>query len=149
MILQLHCILLNRIPNYDKYKGIWRPVDVYIKTSGFDFPRYHLVPNLMKKLIDWHNKNKGLMHEVELAAKFHTKFVIIHPFADGNGRIARLLMNYILQSGEFPFTNIPTEKRLEYFATQEKGHTGQFKEFTAFLAKQMRENYKGLKKQRK
>jgi Fic family protein len=145
LILQLHYILLNEIPDYDKYKGVWRPVDIYIKTSKFEFPRHSYVPSLMKKLFDWYEQNKGQLHPVELAAKLHTKFITIHPFADGNGRIARLLMNYILQSNEFPFTNIPTEKRLEYFATQEKGHKEHYKEFTQFLSKQIKENYKELK----
>ena len=128
LILELHCILLNKIPDYDKYKGVWRPVDVYIKSSKFEFPRYNYVPSLMKKLVEWYDKNKGDLHAVEFAAKFHTKFTTIHPFADGNGRIARLLMNYILQRKDFPFTNIPVLKRNPYFDTQEKGHSENYKE---------------------
>jgi Fic family protein len=145
LILEFHCILLNKISDYDKYKGIWRPVDVCIKTSKFDFPMYHFVPSLMKELINWYHKNKDKLHSVELAAKFHTKFTTIHPFADGNGRIARLIMNYILQLQNYPFTNIPVRKRNPYFDTQEKGHTENYKEFTLFLAEQIKENYKEIK----
>jgi Fic family protein len=149
LILELHCTLLNKIPDYDKYKGIWRPVDVYIKSSKFDFPKYQLVSSLMKKLIGWYNENKDQLHAVELAAKFHTKFTTVHPFADGNGRIARLLMNYILQQQNCPFTNIPVQKRNPYFYTQEKGHIENYKEFTLFLAEQIKENYKEIKRKKK
>jgi len=148
LILELHCILLNKIPDYDKYKGIWRPVDVYIKSSKFDFPRHQFVPSLMKKTLEWYKENKENVHPVELAAKFHTKFTTIHPFADGNGRIARLLMNYILQQQGCPFTNIPVKKRNPYFDTQEKGHSENYKEFILFLAEQIKENYDEIKKRK-
>jgi Fic family protein len=148
LILELHFILLNKIPDYDKYKGIYRPVDVYIKTSKFDFPRYLFVSSLMKRLVGWYHANKNELHGVELAAKFHTKFTTIHPFADGNGRIARLLMNYILQQQNYPFTNIPVRKRNPYFDTQEKGHIQNYKEFTLFLAEQIKENYKEVKRRK-
>lgn len=148
-ILNLHYVLLDQVENYDNYKGIWRPVNVYIKTSKFDFPHFSYVPSMMKKLIEWYAENKQIIHPVELAAKFHTKFTSIHPFADGNGRIARLLMNYILQVNGFPFANIPVEKRTNYFNTQEKGHTENYKEFTLFLKDQLKENYKQIKKNNK
>lgn len=149
LILELHCILLNKIKDFDRYKGTWRHVDVYIRPSKFDFPRHEFVPSLMKNLIEWYNENMDVLHPVELAAKFHAKFTTIHPFADGNGRIARLLMNYILQQKEFPFTNIPVKKREPYFNTQEKGHFKQYKEFTLFLAEQIKENYKSIKKKKR
>lgn len=147
MILQLHYILLNEMPDYNKYKGMWRPVNVYIEASQFQFPDRQYVPGLMKKLLAWYEENKAQLHPVELAAKFHSQLTTIHPFADGNGRMARLLMNYMLQSKGFPFTNIPVQKRDEYFDTQEKGHGENYKDFTLFLAKQMKENYKELKKE--
>ncbi len=145
MILQLHYMLLNEMPDYDKYKGIWRPVNVYIKVSNYEFPGHQYVPSLMGKMLAWYKENNEQLHPVELAAKFHAQLTTIHPFADGNGRMARLLMNYILQSKGLPFTNIPVQKRDEYFDTQEKGHSEHYKDFTIFLAKQMKENYKELK----
>lgn len=145
MILQIHYILLNEVPDYEKYKGIWRPVNVYIESSKFNFPGHKHVPGLGKKLLAWYVENKEQLHPVELAAKFHSKLTTIHPFADGNGRMARLLMNYILQSNGFPFTNIPVQKRDEYFGTQEKGHSENYKDFTLFLASQMKENYREIK----
>ena len=136
MILQLHYILLTNISGYEKYQGIYRPVKVYIVGSTHEFPFYLEVPGLMKQLIQWLEENEKLVHPVELAAKFHTKFTTIHPFADGNGRMARLLMNYILQEKGFPFTNIPLKRREAYMKTQAAGNKENHKPFTLFLTEE-------------
>ena len=61
------------------------------------------VPEEMKKLLSWHNENRDKTYPLELAFKFHYKFERIHPFADGNGRVGRMLLNYILlNKGYFP-----------------------------------------------
>ncbi|MFH1521082.1 MAG: Fic family protein [Candidatus Micrarchaeota archaeon] len=148
MILRLHCILLSKIDGYEKYCGIWRPVDVRIRGSEHIFPHYPEVPKLMEELIKWHNENKELIHPVELAAKFHTKFTTIHPFADGNGRMARLLMNYILQLNQIPFTNIPLKKRSKYMKTQAAGHIENHKIFVLFLANELIKQNKKLYKKK-
>ena len=137
MILQLHYILLEKISGYEQYQGIYRPVKVYIVGSNHEFPLPHEVPNLMKNLVQWLEEKQGLVHPAELAAKFHTKFTGIHPFADGNGRMARLLMNYILQQKEFPFTNIPLKRRQTYMKTQAAGNIDNHKPFTKFLAEEI------------
>ena len=146
LVLQLHAILLNKIPDYDQFKGMWRPIRIKVRTSHYAFPHPLLVPSQMKEFLDWFNENTARIHPVELAAAFHCKLTTIHPFADGNGRMARLLMNYLLQTSGFPFTNIPVEKRDEYFDTQEEGHQRNYGAFTLFLANQLKENYKTLKK---
>ncbi len=137
MILQLHYVLLKKISGYEQYQGIYRPVKVYIRGSAHEFPLPQEVPELIKKLILWLEENEKLVHPVELAAKFHTKFTGIHPFADGNGRMARLLMNYVLQQKEFPFTNIPLKRRATYMETQEAGNKENYKPFTKFLAEEV------------
>ncbi|PIU20959.1 MAG: hypothetical protein COT15_04810 [Candidatus Diapherotrites archaeon CG08_land_8_20_14_0_20_34_12] len=146
LILQLHYLLLDNISGYEKYQGIYRPVKVYIVGSSHEFPLPHEVPYLMQELVKWHEENEELIHPVELAAKFHTKFTSIHPFADGNGRMARLLMNYILQQKEMPFTNIPLAKREAYMITQAEGNKENYKPFTRFLANEIIEQH--LKKLR-
>ena len=148
LILSLHLILLKTIPRYEVYAGVWRPVNVYIRGSKYDFPHWKKIPKLMSDLIKWHNENKDRMHPVELAAKFHVQFVTIHPFADGNGRMARLLLNYILQQSGFPFTDIPFLKRSEYFETQEKGHFGDHKPFVMFLIGLIKRQFKELKRRK-
>ncbi len=137
IILQLHYILLEKIQGYEKYQGIYRPVQVYIRGSTHEFPPPQQVPSQMKKLIELFEENKPLIHPVELAAKFHTKFTSIHPFADGNGRMARLLMNYILQQQNFPFTSIPLKRRQNYMKTQTAGNKKDYKPFTKFLAEEV------------
>lgn len=146
LILKLHLLLLKTIPSYEAYAGVWRPVNVYIRGSKYDFPHWKQIPKLMQNLLSWYKENRDKVHPIELAAKFHTKFVTIHPFADGNGRMARLLMNYILQFNDFPFTDIPFSKRDEYFETQEKGHFGKQKPFVLFLVREIKEQYKELKR---
>ncbi|MCI0504027.1 Fic family protein [Candidatus Micrarchaeota archaeon] len=145
MVLQFHCILLSKIDGYEQYCGVWRPVNVRIRGSDHVFPHYKEVPELMEGLIAWYNENKTLVHPAELAAKFHTKFTTIHPFADGNGRMARLLMNYILQLNGLPFTNIPLRKRGPYMKTQAAGSSENYKPFVLFLANEIVKQNKKLK----
>ncbi|MFH1221635.1 MAG: Fic family protein [Candidatus Micrarchaeota archaeon] len=146
IILAIHATILKGIPRYEKYAGTWRDVNVYIRGCKYVFPDWKDVPVLMKQLLGWYEKNKDQLHPVELAAKFHAKFVTIHPFADGNGRMARLLMNYILQINSFPFTDVPFSKRDEYFDCQEAAHFGHYRLFVDFLVKEIQEEYKAFRK---
>ncbi|MBS3068030.1 Fic family protein [Candidatus Micrarchaeota archaeon] len=146
IILRFHLLLLKTIPKYEAYAGIWRPVKVYIRGSKYDFPHWKRVPKLMSNLLAWYQNNKNKTHPVELAAKFHAKFVTIHPFADGNGRMARLLMNYIIQLNGFPFTDVSFSKRDEYFETQELAHFGNYKNFVLFLVQEIKAQFKDLKR---
>jgi len=145
-ILRLHLMLLKAIPDYEGYAGVWRPVNVHIRDSKYEFPAWKDVPELMTELLEWYDENKDSVHPVELAAIFHARLVTIHPFADGNGRMARLLMNYILQVNGFPFTDIPFSKRDEYFETQEEGHFGKRGSFVRFLVNQIKAQFAELKK---
>jgi len=137
MVLQLHYLLLQKIEGYEKYQGIYRPVKVYVRGSTHEFPLPQKVPGLMNGLINWYKIHENLIHPTELAAKFHTIFTSIHPFADGNGRMARLLMNYVLQQQGLPFTNIPLRRRSAYMKTQAAGNKEDYKPFTKFLAEEI------------
>jgi Fic family protein len=143
-ILRLHFTLLSKIEGYEKYRGVWRPVNVMIRGSEHVFSHHSEVPRLMHGLLEWYRKNEGLIHPVELAAKFHTKFTAIHPFADGNGRMARLLMNYILQLNGFPFTNIPLKRRSTYMRTQAAGNEDNHKPFARLLTEEIIKQNKKL-----
>ncbi len=145
MILHLHSILLSKIEGYAHDRGIWRPVNVVIRGSDHEFPHYGDVPFLIVELLLWYHNNKNLIHPTELAAKFHTKFTTIHPFADGNGRMARLLMNYILQKNSFPFTNIPLRRRSMYMKTQAAGNKANHKPFALFLVQEIIKQNRKLK----
>ena len=76
----------------------------------------------MKKFVDWFNKQETKLHPVEFAALTHKKFVFIHPFVDGNGRLSRLLMNLALLRNEYSIAIIPAILRHEYIASLEKAH---------------------------
>ena len=74
----------------------------------------------LKEFFDWYNKNKDKLNPVELAALVHLKFVTIHPFADGNGRISRLMMNFVLHKNRYPMLDIPYLKRSSYYTSLER-----------------------------
>ena len=71
------------------------------------------VKDEMEKLVHWLGKAKDI-HPVERAALFHYRFVAIHPFDDGNGRLARLLMNLILMQSGYPICIVKNEHRRQY-----------------------------------
>lgn len=75
------------------------------------------IADKMKQLINWSKENKERLHPVIYAADLHQKFVLIHPFSDGNGRTARLLMNLVLIQANYPVINISPTVRQEYMAT--------------------------------
>ena len=72
--------------------------------------------------IDWYNKNEKKLHPIELAAALHQRFVFIPPFIDGNGRMARLLMNMALLRNGFTIAIIPAILRHEYIHSLERAH---------------------------
>lgn len=85
-------------------------------------PHFTVVPEKMEQFIQWYHEQKDQLHPVELAAEFHFKFVYIHPFSDGNGRTARLLMNLILMMHGFPpaIVKAADEARLKYYESLEE-----------------------------
>lgn len=100
--------------------GKIRQHQVTIAGSRFTppFPA-EIYPQLMD-FFRWYRKNKDKKHPVELAAFVHLKLVTIHPFTDGNGRISRLMMNFVLNKHGFPMLNIPYEKRAGYYSSLER-----------------------------
>ena len=100
--------------------GQTRRYPIEVRGSKFEFPFWDEVPGLLKEFFMWYNKNKDKVHPVELAALVHFKFVSIHPFGDGNGRISRLLMNCVLDEKKYPMVIIEYKDRLAYYSVLEK-----------------------------
>ena len=71
---------------------------------------------LMADLVDWYSEEeaKGKLSPVELAALFHYRYIRIHPFEDGNGRIARLIVNYILARHDYPMIVVRSRGKKDY-----------------------------------
>ena len=82
----------------------------------FDYASPEETPALMADLVDWYNKTEqlGKMSPAELAILFHYRYIRIHPFEDGNGRIARLLVNYILARHGYPMIVVRSRNKYEY-----------------------------------
>ena len=82
----------------------------------FEYASPEEPPALMTDLVDWYNKAEaeGKLSPVELAVLFHYRYIRIHPFEDGNGRIARLLVNYILTKHDYPMIVVRSRLKNEY-----------------------------------
>lgn len=114
-ILAIHKIILQK--NDDLNAGIFRKVAVRIMGSTTSFPNYAKVPLLMVDFMQWlHATHDNPTHVAALA---HFKLVTIHPFIDGNGRTARLLMNLILLQHGYPLAIIKKENRAAYITAIE------------------------------
>ena len=119
-ILDIHSIILNKID--DTNKGRYRNVAVRLKGSETILPNPLKVPELMEEFVKW-LQGDNADHLVKIAIDAHFKLVSIHPFVDGNGRTARLLMNLLLMQTEFPPAIIRKEDRSLYINSLEKGQT--------------------------
>jgi len=93
--------------------------DYLVRVGPHLAPDWQDVENLMKELIEFIDKNKK-MNSVELAGRAHYQFEKIHPFGDGNGRVGRILMNYILWHNGYPMLIIEYKKRKSYYRALQK-----------------------------
>ncbi len=100
--------------------GKIRQHQVTISGSKFTPPSPAEIYPLLRGFFMWYERSKKKLHPVELAAFVHLKFVTIHPFADGNGRISRLIMNFVLNRKSFPMLNIPYKNRGSYYNALER-----------------------------
>lgn len=120
-ILSLHYLFYYRIDKENA--GRYRKEKVIITGSSFLPPSPDNVPDLMKRLIKDIPTMRKRHHPIEFAALLHREFVEIHPFIDGNGRTARLLMNLCLIQDGYAITIIPPIKRVDYINLLEIAHT--------------------------
>ena len=119
-ILELHQLILQKI--VDNQAGRYRTVPVRIAGSTVIMPNAMKVPELMGEYISWLQKSTD--HPLTLAVDAHFKLVSIHPYVDGNGRTARLLMNLLLMQAGYPPAIIRKEERKQYIASIEKAQLG-------------------------
>ena len=120
-IKDIHLLVLKKID--DQNAGIYRNTNVIIAGAEHTPPDFVHVLSEMENLIRWYQNEAQELHPVERAGRVHADFVKIHPFVDGNGRTARLLMNLELMKAGFPAAVLPVEKRLEYYEALDAAHT--------------------------
>ena len=120
-ILQIHNMILRGID--DTHAGCYRTVAVRISGPTVVLANPIKVPDLMTEFIKWIKKADEI-HPIDLAAEAHYRLVSIHPFVDGNGRTARLMMNMILLMAGYPPAIIAKRERLAYITALEKAQTG-------------------------
>lgn len=111
--------------------GKIRTHQVQISGSKFMPPLPAEMNVLLHEFFEWYHKNKDKLNPVDLAALVHQKFVTIHPFGDGNGRISRLMMNFVLHKHGYPMLDISYEKRDSYYNALERSQVK--KDDTPFL----------------
>ena len=112
-IRSLHQLIVQKTEA--DFAGKYRNSNVYIAGAKHRPPEAILVPEQMQKLLSWFIENKNKLHPIELAATFHHRLVYIHPFFDGNGRTARLVMNLILLRASYPLAVILKNDRQKYY----------------------------------
>lgn len=133
IIRQLHHLVLSKID--DKEAGRYRKLEVRITGSKHVPPQPTLLPSIMHDFDLWLKKNIKKMDPLEFAALAHFKLVDIHPFIDGNGRTARLLMNLILIRAGYPPAVILKVDRKKYFRCLELAHKKKLDTFYNFIAR--------------
>ena len=91
------------------------------------------------ELVEWYRneEEKKELHPVVLAALLHYKFVLIHPFDDGNGRISRLLMNYVLLKHNLPPVIVKSADKRNYLFALNQADTGDINAFLSYIAEQL------------
>jgi Fic family protein len=130
-ILVLHQIIMKGI---DDEAGRFRTTEVNIAGADFIPPPAYEIPHLVKDLVDWYNRNPDELRPIELSAILHRQFVWIHPFHDGNGRVARLLTNLALLRFGYPIAVILNVDKAKYYDTLRKADGGDKAPFVGFVA---------------
>ena len=140
-ILMMHQMFYEGIEN--GYAGKYRDIDVFISGSKYPVTEPNSIQTEMEELFHWITTERNQFHPVEFAALLHKRFVFIHPFKNGNGRIARLIMNTaLIQDGYLPAA-IPPVLRHEYIELLEKAHMDD-KPFRRFIAERVIESQKEI-----
>lgn len=131
-IFQIHAVVLENIES--EFAGRYRNGQVRILGANFIPPNCLKIGSLMKELVLYTNKNPDKLNPVELASRFHHRFVWIHPFFDGNGRTARLLMNLLLMKFGYPPAIILKNNRSQYYRALNRANEGHYDAFILLIA---------------
>ena len=132
-VLHLHKLIMSKIIDD---AGCYRTTGVIITGAVFRPPPSSEVRPRMNELLDWLRRNPDEYTPIEIASVFHHRFVWIHPFIEGNGRTARLLMNAILMKNGYPFIAIVSKHdRPKYLKALIEADLGNEAHFVNFIAR--------------
>jgi Fic family protein len=131
-VKELHRLFFYRIDA--KQAGKYRKRRVIITGTDFIPPGPERITGLMESFIAGLPEVRAKRHPVEFAALIHKELVTIHPFIDGNGRAARLLMNLALLQAGYPVAIIPPILRRDYLDTLNRTHKGDDGPFIKFIS---------------
>ncbi len=136
------------------FAGQFRNVEVVIRNSSGNVIHAGVpvskLNEALKDLVEWHKKNKKKFKPLILAAIIHNQFEHTHPFQDGNGRVGRLLLNFILLKNKYPPINILLNDRTEYYHTlQEYSKNQNLRPTIMFLIKQYKKTLKQMTTKKK
>jgi len=134
-VLNLHAVILDKIDPQNA--GFYRHSNVFIQGSELKLPKWRDVPELMKKVYEELNNQDIGIDAIYSSVKLHYDTVRIHPFIDGNGRLARLLMNLRLLRAGFPPLILRKEERRAYYSALEKADKGDFRPLTMLIGKDL------------
>jgi Fic family protein len=133
-IKNIHRLILKHI--HDEHAGVYRKENVIISGAAHIPPDATQVPNYMEQFIEQYSKEWNFLHPVERSALIHIEFVKIHAFVDGNGRTARLLLNFELMKTGYPPIVIEKGDRADYYTALDHAHTtGDCSPFVTMVAK--------------
>ena len=129
-----------------KFAGKLRDVNVVIRDGQGNIVHQgapiNKVKGLLEELCKWYDKHKRKYPPLLLAAIMHNQFEKIHPFQDGNGRVGRLLLNYVLLQHKYPPINIRLRDRGRYYrCLQEFDHKNDIKSTLKFLISQYKKQF--------
>ena len=130
----IHSLVLRGVDH--RNAGRWRDRNVFISGAKHTPPDIMQVPEKMEEFFDWcAGEAARKLSTIERAARIHADFVNIHPFIDGNGRTARLIMNLELIKAGFPLAILPVEERFAYYdALEIIATTGDYVPFVSQVA---------------
>jgi Fic family protein len=122
--------------------GQYKTMPNHVKTvtgEMFYFATPEETPAKMHDLLVWYNEKNAQQNfnPILIAAEFHYKFIRIHPFDDGNGRTARILMNFILMQFHYPPVIVKTEDKANYFAALQLADAGNIEAFVEYIAQNL------------